>query len=84
MAEAIQIREAAIPGQPDRVALFLGDVAVAHVVSEEAARLFVRGWAARLALRRRLAPRSMLGEDRRQWLRGWDKANAHERRAVAA
>lgn len=84
MAEPLQIQAAAIKGQPDRVALCLGDVAVAHAVSEEVARLVARGWAARLELRRRLPPVSAVAQDREQWLRGWDKANDRERRAGAA
>lgn len=84
MAERLLIRPAAIKGQPERVALYLGSEAVAHACTTEAARQFARGWAARLALRRRLPPVSLVGQDREQWYRGWDRANARERRARAA
>lgn len=75
MAETLTLSPAPISGQPDRVAVLLGEKPVGHAVSEEAARLMMRGWAARMDQRRRLAPRSMLGKDREHWLRGWDRAN---------
>lgn len=84
MAEALQIHSAPISGQRDRVALYFGAVVVAHACNDDSARLVARGWAARMDLRRRLPPRSVLGEDRKAWLRGWDRANEYERRTVAA
>lgn len=84
MPDGFTLSPAPLPGQPHRVALLLGDKPVGHAVDEEVARLFIRGWVARLGLRRRLAPPSMLGRDRKAWLRGWDHANERQRRAVAA
>ena len=84
MPDGFTLSPAPVSGQPHRVALLLAEKPVGHAVDEAAARLFMRGWAARLGLRRRLAPPSMLGKDRKQWLRGWDSANERQRRVVLA